>query len=367
VTGLSSLLVALTLNVPFLPQTPALCGGAAVAMVFRYHGDRHADVQQFESLVDRRAGGIADQVLVEAVRQRQWRAVPLSGSIELLRDHLSAGAPLVLLLEDRPGRYHYVVAVGAEEAAVFVHDPTWGPYRRHDLPAFMRRWAAAKHWMLLIQPGDGQVVRATIPADRVASGASAIRLPATKCDLMLDEAVDEIGRSGLPSADNILGRVMRECPRSAAPVAELAGIRFAQERWDDAETLAERAVGIDETSTYAWDVLGSARFIRDDPAGALIAWNRIGKPTLDSITIDGLSRTRYALIAQFAGLTPNTTLTADAYRLAERRLRELPDQLAVRVGYTPDVDGYATVRVAVAERATRPLWLTVGARAAIAR
>jgi hypothetical protein len=114
-------------------------------------------------------------------------------------------------------------------------------------------------------------------------------------------------------------------------------------------------------------VLGSARFVRDDAAGALIAWNRIGKPTLDSITIDGLSRTRYALVAQFAGLTPNTMLTADAYRLAERRLRGLPDQLAVRVGYTPDADGYATVRVAVAERATRPYWLTMGARAAIAR
>jgi hypothetical protein len=114
-------------------------------------------------------------------------------------------------------------------------------------------------------------------------------------------------------------------------------------------------------------VLGSARFVRDDAAGALAAWNRIGKPTLDSITIDGLSRTRYALVAQFAGLTPNTMLTERAYRLAERRWRELPDQLAVRVGYTPDADGFATVRLAVAERRTRPYWLTVGARAAIAR
>ena len=114
-TALSSFLVALTLNVPFLPQTPALCGGAAVAMVFRYYGDRHADVQQFEPLVDRRAGGIADDVLVEAVRQRRWRAVPLAGF-----DRPPAGSPggaaqpLVLLLEDRPGRYHYVVAVGVD-------------------------------------------------------------------------------------------------------------------------------------------------------------------------------------------------------------------------------------------------------------
>jgi hypothetical protein len=46
------------LEVPYLPQTEALCGGAAAAMLFRYWGDRHADVQQFAPLVDRRAGGI---------------------------------------------------------------------------------------------------------------------------------------------------------------------------------------------------------------------------------------------------------------------------------------------------------------------
>ena len=34
-----------TLAVPFLPQTEALCGGAAAAMIFRFWGDRHADVQ----------------------------------------------------------------------------------------------------------------------------------------------------------------------------------------------------------------------------------------------------------------------------------------------------------------------------------
>jgi hypothetical protein len=184
---------------------------------------------------------------------------------------------------------------------------------------------------------------------------------------LLDQGVAQIGRSGLGSADEILGRVMRECPRSAAPVAELAAVRFAQERWDDAEDLAARAVSIDQSNAFAWDVLGSARFVRDDAAGALSAWNRADKPTIDSVVIDGLSRTRYSLVAQFTGLAPNTMLTARAYRRAVRRLRELPDQLAVRVNYAPEADGFATVRVAVAERGARPYWISVGARAAIAR
>src|SRR2546426_164497 len=46
----------LMLDVPYLPQSDALCGGAAAAMVFRYWGDTHASVQEFAALVDRRGG-----------------------------------------------------------------------------------------------------------------------------------------------------------------------------------------------------------------------------------------------------------------------------------------------------------------------
>ena len=64
---------AIALDVPYLSQTEAMCGGAAAAMVLRYWGDATAAVQQFGALVDRRAGGIATTMLVAAVEQRQWR------------------------------------------------------------------------------------------------------------------------------------------------------------------------------------------------------------------------------------------------------------------------------------------------------
>ena len=74
VVALSLAAPAAAIDVPFLPQTDALCGGAATAMVFRYWGDAHADVQEFAPLVDRRAGGIVNDALVDAVRRRGWRA-----------------------------------------------------------------------------------------------------------------------------------------------------------------------------------------------------------------------------------------------------------------------------------------------------
>ena len=75
----------MSVDVPYLPQTEALCGGAAAAMIFRYWGDAHASVQQFEPLVDRAAGGISDAALVAAIASRGWTTATLTGSLEMLR------------------------------------------------------------------------------------------------------------------------------------------------------------------------------------------------------------------------------------------------------------------------------------------
>src|SRR5258705_7945114 len=91
-----SLAASTAIDVPFLPQTDALCGGAATAMVFRYWGDAHADVEAFTPLVDRRAGGIANDALVDAVRGRGWRVGRTEGSTESLRAHLANGEPVIV-------------------------------------------------------------------------------------------------------------------------------------------------------------------------------------------------------------------------------------------------------------------------------
>jgi len=74
-----SLAASMATDVPYLAQTDALCGGAAAAMVFRYWGEVHADPREFAPIVDRRAGGIANGALVDAVRRRGWQAVELAG------------------------------------------------------------------------------------------------------------------------------------------------------------------------------------------------------------------------------------------------------------------------------------------------
>ncbi len=356
------------LEVPFLPQTEALCGGAAVAMVFRYWGDRHADVQQFASLVDRGAGGIADDALVRAVDARGWRTQRLTGTVATILHHLGLRQPLILLIEDRPSRYHFVVAVGADDRHVVVHDPAWGPDRRYTIESFLQVWKASGYWTLLVLPDEARRPQVS-GAD--TGGAAAPAPPATACDRAVDDAIAVVSERGLDAADSVFSAVRERCPASSRPISELAGIRFAQRRYPEASQLAEQAVSLDPADEYGWDVLGSTRFVREDVHGALRAWNAIRRPRLDSVVIHGLERTRYALFARMLPLEPNTLLSADVFGLAERRLRELPAIVASRIALAPEEDGWATATVAVVERTSRPRgwlqWTVMAARAAVDR
>jgi hypothetical protein len=337
-------------------------------MLFRYWGDRHADIRSFEPLVDRRAGGIAEDALVRAIRDRQWIAQRIAGNAEAIRQRLAAGQPPMLLLEDRRERYHFVVAVGIDDHAVYVHDPTWGPSRRLALAELERKWKPVNHWMLVVLPR----------ADRQQQPESSDRLPAargdapkTACDLALDTALDRVSVEGLAAADAMLGDVMQRCPQNSAPVSELAGVRFAQKRLVEAAALAERAVRLNPADRYGWDVLGSSRFIQNDTLGALRAWEHAGKPNVANVRIDGLTLTRYSLVAQALDLQPNSLLTERRFALAERRLAQLPTSDDTRLSYRPEADGYAMVDAVVVERPLLPSgaveWGAVAARAAIDR
>ena len=318
-------LVAASLAVPYLPQTDALCGGAAAAMVFRYWGDAHAMAESFAPLVDRRAGGIADDVLIGAIEARGWRTVHPPGSVNVLRTSIEAGIPVLILVADGRSRFHYVVVTGVSANAVVVHDPSWGPSRPVPIDRLMRIWQPANFWSLIILPRAARLAPDT---------------------------------TGVPSV-------------ITTELGELAGMRFAEHRWNDAIRLSQQAVARDPQDRYAWDVLGSSRFILDQPAEALDAWNHADKPRVDAVQIDGLQHARYQIIAGFLGVTPGTLLTADALRLAERRARDLPDQTASAVTYRPGADGFAQVDVAIVEHQRRPrgpfAWAARGAQFAINR
>src|SRR6185503_10500457 len=142
------------LDVPFISQSEALCGGAAAAMVLRYWGERGVTAESFAHLVDRSAAGIRTDALLRELTQRGWMAVALDGTDEAIDAELQRGRPVLTLIEDRPGRFHYIVIVGMTPDAVIFHDPARAPLRVVGRGEYARRWQAARRWMAGVVPGQ---------------------------------------------------------------------------------------------------------------------------------------------------------------------------------------------------------------------
>jgi hypothetical protein len=361
-------LQATSLRVPYVPQTDALCGGAAAAMVFRYWGDAHADVEQFGALVERHAGGaagIAADVLTRAIVARGWRTDSAPSSLDQLRQHLESRQPIIVLIADRRDLYHYVVVVGMDDESVIVHDPSWGPSRAIKRSTFESLWSAARSWSLVVLPSQSRVASQDVPPGEPPIEST------DACAVLLNQAIQDVAAQGLESADNLLLPVREKCPESPGPYRELAGVRFAQKRWSDAAGLARSALSRAPDDVYASEVLASSLFMLDDSEGALRAWNRIGKPRLDLVSIEGVRHARYQTITETLGLKPNVMLTADAFAKATHRLSDLPDRSQSRLELRPQADGFATVDVAIAERSGRPrgaaAWTGMAVRAVVDR
>jgi hypothetical protein len=341
-----------SLPVPYVPQSDALCGGAATAMVFRYWGEAHASIDEFGTLVERHAGGaagIAADVLIRAVRDRGWQTTAVGASLDDLRRRIDAGQPVIVLLADRRRFYHYVVVVGVRDRAIVVHDPAWGPFRSIETTVFENLWNAAQRWSMVVLPSASRPVP-TI-SDVVEPSPSHTD---DACEAMLNEAIATTRARGIGQAETLLEPVRQQCPDFAGPYRELAGVRFVEHRFADAAALARDAIARAPDDAYAHDVLGSSLYMLDEPEEALAAWNRAGKPRLDQVSIEGLHHARYQAINEALGLKSNALLTPDAFAQARHRLEELPDRRLSRLSIRPDADGFASLDVAIDERGGRP-------------
>jgi len=361
------------LAVPYLPQTEALCGGAAAAMVMRYWGATGIYPDLFAPLVDRSAGGIRTSALVGALEQRRWTAVAGAGDSAQLARELARGRPVIALIEDRPGRFHYVVVVSAAAGTVVLHDPARAPSRVMDLEKFDAAWQKSQRWMLILLPPAPGMPGSDLD---FRSGTHAVpyqksRSDPEPCAGPVERAVGLAERGDKAAARRALEAATASCPEASAPWRELAGLDALDDNWPAAAAHARRAVANDPEDAHAWRVLATAEYLRHDDLAALAAWNRVGEPRTDLIDIKGLNHTRYMVIAEAIGLRPTQLLTPDALRLAQRRVLAVPAIAAARVSFQPRANGQAQIDASVVERSRAPTtsasWIGIALRAATER
>jgi len=349
------------LPVPYLPQTEALCGGAAAAMVMRFWGARGVYADAFAPLIDSKAGGIHTSALRAALAARGWDAQATAGDLPQLTHEIALGRPVIALIEDRPGRFHYVVVVATTASSVVVHDPARAPSRAIDASTFDRKWQRAERWMLTLLPGTASL---TAPGVSDEPAAPAGRSAVSACSPLISEAVALAGRGDTMNARKLLEEASGRCPGDAAAWRELAGLDALESRWDAAARHAREAVAVDASDAFAWRLLATSEYLRHDDLAALAAWNRLDEPHVDLVAIAGLDGTRYRTVADAVGLQPRQLLTPAALRLAQRRVRAIPSIATARVGFQPLEGAVAQVDATIVERprapVTWPAWMGVG-------
>ncbi|MEP6472452.1 MAG: papain-like cysteine protease family protein, partial [Gemmatimonadota bacterium] len=339
-----------TIDVPYLPQSELLCGGAALAMVERFWGRRGVYAEEFAGLVHPELHGIRTTDLAEAARRRGWATNQFDGTPEAVQSILADSVPVIVLIQVAPGRYHFVVLLSWSNGRVTFHDPAVAPSRSMAAARFLKAWDGGLRWAMTIAPDSKPAAQP--PA--AVSQAPPFNWPACAPHLPLALGVPLNTEARLEGAAASLENAMSGCPNEPVLLRELGGVRFKQRRFVAAESLAVLYVAAVPGDTLGWELLASSRYLLDDGAGALDAWNAIGKPSVDLIRIDGVRRIRFSVIATAIGIRHGGLLTRDNLTLARRRVAELPALSAASIGYQPVPGGLVEVRAAVAERPLLP-------------
>jgi len=196
------------LDVPYLPQSVLLCGGAALAMVERWWGRRGVYAEDFASLVKPALGGILQSEMDSTARARGWDTRALRHSPDVIRENLQLGIPAIALIQVAPDRYHYVVVLGWSDGRVVYHDPAGSPFSAMDETRFTKRWNAAGAWALVVQP------RTDVVADTTAAAPVAVETSAMPCAPWLDQALDAVEAKKFDEAERLLARPGRPARQS---------------------------------------------------------------------------------------------------------------------------------------------------------
>ena len=344
--------------VPYLPQSEALCGGAALAMVLRYWGMPDVRPEDFAGSLTAEGTGIPADALRRLAEARGFRAFAFSGGQAEAVAQLEEGRPLIALLSTAPQRHHYVVMLAWANQRVLVHDPAVGPFRIIPEDEWRRRWNPTGRWALLVLPPDGFAGRAQPSPGPPPAGTAAEPRERRRgdegedpCAALVQLGVDLALAGSLDAAKEQLAAAASWCPNSSAPLREMAALEFRRESWSAAADLAAQAVRRDPLDKFGWKLLATSRFLAGKRQDALAAWNKIDEPRLDLVQINGFRHMPSRVVYDYLGEEPGTLLTPERFRRVQRRIDALPAVQSSRVSYRPLSGGTAQLDVNVVERA----------------
>ncbi len=140
-------------GVPFLPQEEDTCGPSSLAMLLRFLG---SDVQTGEIMHETRTAGLRGTLITDlaaAARRRGFEAEVVDLDIARLRERISGGTPVILLVDlgmwvfSRP---HYLLAFGVTPEGVVAHSGR-EEGKVIPFPTLMARWSKMGRLAVIVQ------------------------------------------------------------------------------------------------------------------------------------------------------------------------------------------------------------------------
>jgi hypothetical protein len=158
------------------------------------------------------------------------------------------------------------------------------------------------------------------------------------------------GRAGqLAAAEALFTRAIGLAPGRPEARVERGGVRFLEARYADAVDDLQAALRI-RGDEYTRELLASSLQLVGRSDDALACWNTLGQPTLDTLAITGLVRTRDRVARRELALREGALLSLDRVRESRLRLEQTGVFQRVAIRPIPRGLGHADAEVALLER-----------------
>ena len=243
------------------------CGAGALSTVLQHHRDP-LTMKEWDDRLPRTRGGVLSVDMLIAARQRGFDAQLLTGDRALVESELRAGNPVILMLQviQAPGSsydfFHYVVVDGLDPQRGLVRvqfgegKPRWTTVERLE-----SSWNGGGHAAIVIRPMTPQQLQAAIreavaleSSGKVAEALDRYRILAQRHpgDALVwtntGNAAAQLGQAG--EAERAYRRAIEIAPASRDALNNLAWLLYEQQRSEEAEPIARRAV--DAKGADAW-------------------------------------------------------------------------------------------------------------------
>ncbi|HXI12663.1 MAG TPA: tetratricopeptide repeat protein [Thermoanaerobaculia bacterium] len=243
-------------NVPVRTWGDNSCGAAALSTVLNRWGDPVTEDELMSKLQKGKFGGVVTVDLLIEARQRGYAARLIRGDEAFVKDAVSAGKPVVLMLKilDAPGGgvdlFHYIVVDGHDPARNLVRTQFGdGNTRWTSLAKLEKSWKGGGHAALLVEPGS--------TADVAISKQGALR-----------QAVGLEDTGKLVEAVTAYKALIDNTPQSVIPLTNLGNVYGKLGRAGDAEAAYRQAITLDPNHRDALNNLAWLLMERGEHADA---------------------------------------------------------------------------------------------------